>query len=430
MRRSRTFLSTALVLAAIGCGARTTKTSLPQTTMASSQKQSPTSPSSSTSGPSSSQPSHVHARAGSDEPEPRVLDLEPIRIEVVGKDASGTPELEAFDARNLLDEGNAAMAEERYDDAIARYEKLLAIFPDSRLAPAAIYNIGLAHEGKGDYDAAMRQYRTLAQDPKLDRDSIDAHMRIGGVLAELERWAEARQALQEVLARTDLTHADKIEGMARLGFVAMEQNDYATAEAVLRDAIAYYKKLTTSLDNNYFVAMSYYYLAQIPHRQFRAIPMRLPDEQLKKDLEDKAQLVVLAYDRYVEALQIQNVYWATAAGYQLSQIYKEFWDHIVLAPVPTQLSPEAATYYVKEVHQRVQVFLEKALSGHSKNIELAEAYKSSTEWSEASRTRAAEIADILARESSGEVVTPRASQSASQTAPEGPREYMPARVEL
>lgn len=423
MRRSLFLLSTVLVIAA--CGAHQQPTTHPSQVTGDAR------------GGAAARSGTDGTPVDSDQPEiglqePTLIDLEPIRIEVVGRDQSGDPELEAFDARSLLDAGNAAMAEDRYDNAIATYERLLAIFPDSRLAPSAIYNIGLAHEAKGDHDAAIRQYRLLAGNDKLERDSIDAHMRLGGVLAEIERWAEARQALQEVLARPDLTHSDKIEGMARLGYVAIQQKDYTTAETILRDAIAHYHKLTTSLDSNYFVAMSYYYLAQIPHLQFQAIPMRLPDEQLKKDLEAKAELVALAYDRYLEALKIQNPRWAIASGYQISQIYKEFWDDIVLAPIPTQLSPEATEYYQREVHDRVRIFLDKALSGHSKNIELAEAYKTSNEWTDASRERAAEIAKILDRESRGELVTPRKRQGAGpMTAePTEPRQYIPAPVIL
>jgi hypothetical protein len=361
----------------------------------------------------------------------KVIDLDPIRIEVVGRDDGGAPNLEAFDAGSLLDDGNEAMAEERYDDAILRYEKLLAVFADSHLAPAAIYNIGLAYEAKGEHVAAISQYQILAKKREVGRDSIDAHLRIGSVFAEIQRWGDARRALQEFLRRSDLTHSDTVEAMARLGYVAVEQKDYAAAEAVLRDAIAYYEKLTGPLDKNYFIAMSYYYLAQIPHRQFRAIPMRLPDAQLKKDLDAKAELVLLAYDRYIDALKIQNVYWATAAGYQLSQIYKEFWDDIVLAPTPKQLSEEAAKYYVQEVHEGVLIFLEKALAGHNKNLELAEAYKTSTSWSEASRARSAEIAAILARESAGQLVTPERKSEQPSGEPLAQRaEYMPARIEL
>lgn len=371
--------------------------------------------------------------AAPDSTEERVIDLEPIRIEVVGRDRVGDPELEAFDARALLDRGNAAMAERRYEDAIGQYEKLLAVFPDSQLAPAATYNIGLAYEGLDDLDSAIDMYRVLARDPGATREAIDAHLRIGGLLAEMQRWDDALQALREVLARTDLTHSDRIEGMARLGYVALEKKDYQTAESVLRESVAYYEKLTSGLESNYFVAMSYYYLAQIPHRQFRALRMRLPDEQLQKDFQAKSELVALAYDRYVDAVQIQNAYWATASGYQLSQIYKEFWDDIILAPVPTQLSAEAAEMYVQELHTEVRALLEKAVEGHSRNVELARAYRTSTVWSEASREQAAVVAEILARESSGELVTPTREGAPSSTGGEAngdAREYMPRRIEL
>lgn len=368
----------------------------------------------------------------------RVYDLEALRIEVAGEDAEGEPELVSYDAQMLLDQGNDALARGRPDEAIARYEKLLQVFPGSRLAPAAIHNLGLAHEARGDYERAMAQYRRLAEDDALERDAVDARLRLAAVLAERARWAEARRTLDELLARDDLTHGDRIEGMARLGYVAIEQQDHATAERVLRDALDYHAKLTTRLDTLSFVAMCRYYLAQVPHRQFRAIPMRLPDAQLERDLATKAELVALAYERYVDALSIQDAYWATAAGYQMSQIYKELWDDIVSAPIPGQLSPEAAAYYAREVHERVRSMLEKAMDGHLRNLELAEAHGTRTEWSDASRVRADEIARILAREAAGEAVTVRdhaasapaaAGQATNGEAPV-PGRYVPARVEL
>lgn len=365
----------------------------------------------------------------------RVYELEALRIEVAGRDAEGEPELVSYDAQALLDEGNDALARGHPDDAIARYEKLLLVFPDSGLVPAAVYNLGLAHEARGDHERAIARFRSLAEDEALGRDAVDAHLRLAAVLAELARWAEARRTLEALLGRDDLTHDERIEGMARLGYVAIEQQDHATAERVLRDALDYHAKLGARLRTLSFVAMCHYYLAQIPHRQFRAIPMRLPDAQLERDLAAKAELVALAYERYVDVLGIRDGYWATAAGYQMSQIYKELWDDIVSAPIPSQLSPEAAAYYAREVHERVRSMLEKAMDGHLRNLELAEAFGTGTEWSEASRVRAGEIARILAREAAGEAVSVRddASAPAGQTAAGealAPERYVPARVEL
>jgi tetratricopeptide (TPR) repeat protein len=367
----------------------------------------------------------------------RVYDLEALRIEVAGRSADGEPELVAYDAQALLDAGNDALARGRADEAVARYEKLLREFPESRLAAAARYNLGLAHEARGEHERALELYRLLAADDTLGRDAVDAHVRMAAVLAELGRWSEARQALVALLARSDLTHADRIEGLARLGYVALEQQDFAAAETHLGEALQTFEKLTTRLETLYFVAMARYYLAQIPHRQFRARPMRLPDQQLERDLAAKAGLVTLAYDRYVEVLSVHDAYWGTAAGYQMSQIYKELWDDVTSAPIPTQLSPEAAGYYVKEVHARVRPMLEKAMEGHLRNLELARTYGTDTEWSAASRVRADEIAELLAREASGELVTPGRAGAipvagAAAGAPEAlaPASYVPARPDL
>jgi tetratricopeptide (TPR) repeat protein len=367
----------------------------------------------------------------------RVYDLEALRIEVAGKAADGEPELVAYDAQALLDAGNDALARGRADEAATRYEKLVREFPESRLVAAALYNLGLAHEARGEHERALALYRRLAADEALERDAVDAHVRMAAVLAALGRWSEARQALVALLARRDLTHADRIEGLARLGYVALEQEDFAAAEAHLRDALQTFEKLTTRLETLYFVAMARYYLAQIPHRQFRARPMRLPDQQLERDLATKAGLVTLAYDRYVEVLSVHEAYWGTAAGYQMSQIYKELWDDVTSAPIPTQLSPDAAGYYVNEVHARVRPMLEKAMEGHLRNLELARTYGTDTEWSAASRVRAEQIAGLLAREASGELVTPEragaipgAGRAADASEALAPASYVPARPDL
>jgi TolA-binding protein len=378
------------------------------------------------------------ARAGD-----RVYELEALRIEVAGKSADGEPELVAYDAQALLDAGNDALARGRADEAVARYQKLVHAFPESGLIAVALYNLGLAHEARGEHERAIALYRRLAEDNALGRDAVDARVRMAAVLAELGRWSESAQALGALLARSDLTHADRIEGLARLGYVALEQQDFVAAEAHFRDALQAFAKVTTRLETLYFVAMSRYYLAQIPHRQFRARPMRLPDQQLERDLSAKAELVALAYDRYVEVLSIHEPYWGTAAGYQMSQIYQELWEDITSAPIPTQLSPAAATYYVTEVHARVRPMLEKAMEGHLRNLELARTYGADTEWSAASRGRADEIAQLLAREGSGDLVTParagaipdigRASDASDMPdtpKPLAPGSYVPAPVDL
>ncbi len=390
------------------------------------------------SGPGSGIDGEAGAEGSGDRQPVAKYELEPMRIDVVGVDDSGDPILWSYDARSLLDEGNAALAQDDVDLALERYQLLLEKFPASVLVVAARYNMGLAYEARGDYDSAIAQYRQIvrtdgasgAREPHEWRDTIDAHLRLAAVQAEIGRWADARQTL-EALRRhpqlsANLSHSDRTEAAARLGYVALEQEDYEFADNVLRDGLTYYRALTQPIERSEFAAMGYYYLAQVAHRQARAMPLRLPTEQMKSDLDAKTALVRQAYDRYVDVFQVQHPYWGTAAGYQMSQIYKELWDDIAAAPVPPELNEDARGYYVSEVFSESRVLLEKALAGHLKNIELAEAYGEATEWSRASRSEADTIARLLAMGTDlspapeSEPAPASASEPAPAPAPEQP----------
>jgi tetratricopeptide (TPR) repeat protein len=361
-----------------------------------------------------------------------------MRIEVV-MDDRGKEQVVAYDARELFDAANEALLDGRVDEALRTYDELVEDFADSDLVAPALYNAGLAHERKGEFDAAIARYRIMVRGEAPSRDLIDGFIRMGAVMAELERWSDAVVVFEELLARDDLGPADRIQALSRLGYVLVGSKDYVGAEQVLRSGLAYHEQISaeTELLDTYYVAMCQYYLAQIPHRQFTAIPIRLPDKQTKRDMEAKADRLLIAHDRYLKTVEVGNVYWATASGYQIAAMQKEMWDALVIAPIPPRLGPEAADFYVKEVHRLSRQFLEKATDTHQRNVEMADRLGTSTTWTEASRREALEIADFLARESAGEIVLPNEGNGGPNTLDIGPdsgrapsREYVPGRVEL
>ncbi len=370
---------------------------------------------------------------------PKTLDLEPLKIKVVTDPSTGAKDIVHYDARILLDRGNEAIAEERYADALAAYDQLLAEFPDSTVVPLALLNAGLAHESRQEWDLAVGRYRKVAGSKAPAEHVVDALMRIGVVDSERKRWGDAAVTFEQLLGRTGLTAPVRIEAMARLGYVLVEQKAFERAERVLEEAVQYAGTAGFAaggqLDTDYYVAMACYYLANIPHRQALATPLRLEggagagEEQLKKDLAAKRDLLKLAYDRYLVALKRRNAYWATAAGYQMSQMFKELWDEVVRAPIPPRLTAQESGYYAREVHRFMRDHLDKAMRGHSNNVVLAEAYRTSTEWSEASRVRAKEITEILLREAAGELVVP-GPDGAAPPPPPAAAGYLPGRVEL
>jgi len=316
---------------------------------------------------------------------------------VVGHDASGEPVIEAKTPGPLLDKGNQAFKDGKLQDAASFYRALVAEFPDSALAPAALYNIALVHEKEGAPDDAVRAYLELAASYPDAQEALEGQLRAAAILADREKWKEAGDVLDAIIARDDLSREARIEAYARKGYVQIEQGALDAAEPTLGEAIATWRR-ASRIEDPYYIAMAHFYLGEIAARRFDKQPVRSADEALSADMRTKRELLMKAYGHWKEALQFKQAYWATAAGFQMSQIFYDYWTAAVAAPFPDGMSVEARPAYTAEVRARVRENLTKALDGHRANVELAEAYGVTTSWSEASKTRATEILAILDRE--------------------------------
>lgn len=332
-----------------------------------------------------------------DDAAPKVHDLDVIHMDVVGKDARGEPIIEAKTPGPLLDKGNEAFVAGKLKEAAGWYRKLVAEFPDSALAPAALYNIALVHEKEGALDDAVRAYLELASTYPDAAEALEGQLRAAAILADKEKWKEAVEVLDAVIARTDLSREVRLEAYARKGYVQIELGALEDAEATLGEAIATWRR-ASRIEDPYYIAMAHFYLGDIDARRFAKQPVRSADEELSADMRTKREHLMNAYGHWKEALQFKQAYWATASGYRMSQIFYEYWQAAVQAPFPDGMSVEARPAYTEEVHDRVRENLAKALDGHRANVELAEAYGVTTSWSEASKTRAAEILAVLDRD--------------------------------
>lgn len=367
-----------------------------------------------------------------DDNERAVIVVEPMRIEVI-RDAQGVEHVIARDARGIFDEANDALALGDYSRAIELYDELLLDFGDSALAPAALYNAGLAYEGLGQVDLALARYGVLAVREGSGEEGVDGRVRAAALLAEHERWSEALATLEAMLTMPELSPSNRLEAMARRGYVLLEARDYAGGEKQLTKAITYYKDRAGKqvvFDNDYFAGMAFFYLGDIPRRQFDAIEIRLPESQMERDLETKATLVMLASTRFGDAVEFGNTYWATAAGFRLADMQREFWSALMRAPVPPHLSELAAKTYVKEVRSLARSLLDKALSIHGKNVQLATLYNAQTKWSLASAAEVVRLLELIGREASGQQLTHEEMLLPGKGSQPNVGDYLPGRVEL
>jgi tetratricopeptide (TPR) repeat protein len=327
---------------------------------------------------------------------PAVLrfDEEPMKVEAV-RGSAGT-RIEAYDAAGLFEQAGQDLEAERFAEAAAAYDRLVAEFPRSRFTAAALYNAGLAYEGLRRWDDAAERYRRRAEAGGKEGDMQDALHRMGACLAEAGRWAESLQVWERLLGRKDLSLSDQIEAMSRKGLAQLELSDLEGAERTFRQTLTHFKDNETveRLDTDYYVAMSQFYLGRVSHLYMRRLPLRL--QHLEADVEAKARMFLTAQARYIDTVRVKNPVWATAAGYQIGALYRELYDLLITAPLPAELdSEEKRGVYQDLLGEKLRVLLVKARHIHEKNVEMAERVGVRNGWVERSTEQLAELDGLL-----------------------------------
>src|SRR6185503_19408586 len=283
--------------------------------------------------------------------DPRVVDLDIIRITARAKGPGGELELTSVASADLFKQANEAAKAGRQRDAIATYRQLVSDFPESQFAPVSLFNIAAIYDAQGDFTSTVTTLEELVAKYPDSSESVEGHLYIAALQADRRLWAEAGATLDAILARANLTFADRIEAFARRGYIELEQHQYERAEATLADAIAAWRKVPR-IDDLYYIAMAHYYRGELMHRRFLEAAVRTGDDEMVADLDAKRALAVQAYDRWRESLAFKQAYWATASGYQMSQLFVELWEAHVKAPYPARIEMATRPTYVAEVHQR------------------------------------------------------------------------------
>lgn len=332
------------------------------------------------------------------------VQMEPMAITAVGQGQERR--LEAYDAGELFQQASADLQAEQWDKARAGYDRVIKEFPDSKYVVASLYNAGLAAESLKDFAGAASRYRQLVDRHGETKDALDALFRMGACLAELENWPASAEAFSQLLAHQEISTFDRLEALARRGLAQYNMKDRPAAERTFREALSLYRERQEidRLEADFFVAMSQYYIGELAHDDFRAAPVRLPERQMRKDLEEKARLLLVAQARYVDVARIRHVGWATAAGYQMARLYREFYDAILAAPAPTMTDEERQVYF-EELKKFIEPLLLKAIHAHELTQGVAQRNGVDNEWT---------------RKSSEELEQLRALVMPATSAPGGP----------
>ena len=90
------------------------------------------------------------------------------------------------------------LKEQRYVDAGSAFQQFLATFPNSQLADNAQYWLAESYYVTGQFDIALSEFLLVINRYPRSRKIPDALLKVGYSNYELDRWPDARRALQMV----------------------------------------------------------------------------------------------------------------------------------------------------------------------------------------------------------------------------------------
>ncbi len=330
--------------------------------------------------------------------------MEPMVLEA--KKVGDSFEVVAYDAALLFDEAFALYQEGQSAEAAGIYERVLEEFPATELGPPAKFNLGLCMEKQGELDDAASIYDELIDDYPGTEASLHAMFRRGYCLEGLSLYDEAISQYEEILAMGDvLDGEDTLEAMSRIGHVLMLEGKDAEALDALTMAIQYYvtQSELERFENAYYAAQAQYDLAELARMAFEAVTFGTDEAEIREALDIKLGHMVEASDAYVQVIKIGNYYWAAASGYQVGQLLRTLFDHMMAAPVPPELDTEelVETYY-DYLHEYIRPLLERAVSIWEKTLLMAERVDIDCEWVKILEEKLAETRGMLAQDLLGE----------------------------
>lgn len=331
-------------------------------------------------------------------PVDRVI-MEPMVLEAqkVGDDL----QVISYDAALLFDEAFALYQQDLFDEARKMYARILEQFPETVLAPPAMFNMALCDEKLGDLQAASGIYDELVDTYPDSEAALHAMFRRGYCLEALERLDEAIAQYQEVLALDGIPVDDTLEAMSRVGHLLLLAGRESQAEDALTLAVQFYVQQSQieRFDNAFYAAQAQYDLAEIERALFESVEFTTDEAQIREALDEKLGYMVEASDAYVQAIKIGNYYWAVAAGYQVGQLLRTLYDQMVQAPVPPELDTEelVQTYY-DFLREYIRPLLERAVSVWEKTLLMAERVGIDCEWVDLTEEKMRQTRDMLAEE--------------------------------
>ncbi len=280
---------------------------------------------------------------------------------------------DAYDAAMLFERATRAVREQRCEEAVGLYERLVREFPDNPRVPTSHYNRGLCLQRMERLPDAVEAMRTAAHAPREPDLTRDAWFRVAVIGERAQQPAWVIEASDALLARADLPMSERIEALARRAVALLAQNDRDGAERAAEQAIAIAPttESVATIGDDTYAAQARVALAEVFRTRANDVVYRVEDPAGEEAITRRVQLVTHAHVLFNDAIRVGNPHWAAAAGYRIGEMYRDLYRAIVEAPTPADWGAPAREIYRRRTGDRLRPLLQGALRSWEATLTMA-----------------------------------------------------------
>ncbi|TNE51766.1 MAG: tetratricopeptide repeat protein [Deltaproteobacteria bacterium] len=281
--------------------------------------------------------------------------------------------IEHYSDEQLFDKGGQAYRAGKFAEAKRYYLRLVNYKPKSEYVADTLYNLGLALEKLDDFQLAAKMYKRLLARNLDQKTRRDTEFRLGGALSATKQWKEAETLYTRLKAYKGLMTPDRIEVMTRLAVALQEQEKHNQALLLFHDATRLYRRASKKefLGKDYFTAMAHFRIGHFYEQRFRKRLFRKTIDDMKQDLQSKAQDLLTAQAHYMRSMRVGNSHWLVASLYRVGGMYQQMYKDMMNAPLPN-LSKEENSVYQCMLKKKIRILLTKAVYAYERNIQAAQ----------------------------------------------------------
>jgi hypothetical protein len=249
---------------------------------------------------------------------------------------------------------------------------VVANYPQSDLAPVAIYNAGFSFENAGKLAASAATFEKMSQLYPRSDEIADVLFKAGEIYGKIKDWVGVTRVNQEFSRRFGNDANRVIQAQCMVGVALYMQNKQAEALGQLQLALQSYVRLKNpSPVNKYYAAKAEFTMAEINLEIMNKVVLSQPKETYKRQLNVKMDALEKAVASYSRVVGYQISEWTTRSVRQIGQAYEDFavgifkQERMKNQPLDERLALELGIAKAVE-----EYFVDKAAHFHEQNIKL------------------------------------------------------------